>query len=475
MKTYGLHIGGKVQRTRDAAAVENPYTGKPIARVCRAGPRELDAAIAAAEKAFQETRRLSADQRAGILSSIALGIRKRAKEITRTIAQEAGKPWSAAALEVDRAVLTFTLAAEEAKRLGGEYLPLDIVPATRGYAGIVRRFPIGVIGAISPFNFPLNLVAHKVAPAIATGNTVVLKPPSQTPITPLILGEIVARSGAPAGTLNVVPCPVSVAEGLVTDERVKMLTFTGSPAVGWDLKAKAGKKKVTLELGGNAGAIVHEDADLEWAIPRLALGAYANAGQVCISVQRIYVHEPVYKTFLNRFVKHTRSLKVGDPLDPETVVGPLIDKNAADRVEAWIQEARSAGARVLCGGRRRGNVIEPTVLTDVKPDMKVCCLEVFGPVVTVTPYRRFEEAVAAVDASIYGLQAGVFTRDLGRIRYAYEHLEVGGVIINDYPMFRVDSMPYGGVKDSGFGREGVRYAMEEMTEPRLLVLNFNPL
>lgn len=473
MKSHKLLIDGSWRTARETIPDVNPFTGRTIARVCVADDSLMDEAVEAAEKAAASARKLSAHERRQILQGIAAGIGKRREEIARTITAESGKPIAFARAEADRSALTFTLAAEEVGRSGGEVIPLDITGAAKGYIGIVRHVPLGPIAAISPFNFPINLVAHKVAPAIAAGNTVVLKPPSQTPMTALLLGEIAEKAGVPAGLLNVVPAPVTVADRLVTDPRIKMLTFTGSPAVGWDMKTRAGKKKVTLELGGNAGAIVHDDANLDWAAPRLALGAFANAGQVCISVQRIYVQERVYDAFLKKFTAHAKKIAVGDPMDEKTVVGPLIDSKAADRVEAWIAEARSAGAKVLAGGRRKGNVIEPTVISDAAREIKVSCLEVFGPVVTLTAYGTFEEAVAAVDDSIYGLQAGVFTRDIGRIAYAFDHLEVGGVIVNDYPMFRVDNMPYGGVKDSGFGREGLRYAIQEMTEPRLLVINQN--
>lgn len=473
MKTHKLLVNGSWRTARETIPDVNPFTGRTIARVCVADSTLMDAAIDSAERAAASARKLSAHERREILKGIAAGIGKRKEEIARMITAESGKPIAFARAEADRSVLTFTLAAEEAGRLGGEVIPLDITGASKGYIGIVRPVPLGAIAAISPFNFPINLVAHKVAPAIAAGNTVVLKPPSQTPMTALLLGEIAEKAGVPAGMLNVVPAPVPVADRLVTDPRIKMLTFTGSPAVGWDMKARAGKKKITLELGGNAGAIVHDDANLDWAVPRLALGAFANAGQVCISVQRIYVQERIYDAFVKKFTAHAKKIAVGDPMDEKTVVGPLIDKKAADRVEEWIAEAHSAGAKILAGGRRKGNVIEPTVISDAARDLKVSCLEVFGPVVTLTAYKRFEEAVAAVDDSVYGLQAGVFTRDIGRIAYAFDNLEVGGVVINDYPMFRVDNMPYGGVKDSGFGREGLRYAIQEMTEPRLLVINQN--
>lgn len=348
---------------------------------------------------------------------------------------------------------------------------MDLTRAGEGYFSFTKRFPIGPILAITPFNFPINLVAHKLAPCIASGNTMVLKPPPQAPITSLILGEIVEEAGAVPGALNVIPCELNVAEDLVSDDRLKMLSFTGSSRVGWQLKSEAGKKRVVLELGGDAGAIVHSDADLEWASHRLALGAFAYAGQICISVQRIYVEEKIYRKFRELFLRDVKKLKMGDPMESDTTVGPLIDRASAERVEEWIEEAKAQGAKVLIGGRRKGCLVEPTVISGTSPRMKVSSEEVFGPVVTLAPYKEFEDAVREVNTSIYGLQAGVFTNDINRIFYSYNSLDVGGVIINDYPTFRLDHTPYGGVKDSGLGREGVRYAMEEMTEVKLMVLN----
>ncbi|MCI0528916.1 MAG: aldehyde dehydrogenase family protein, partial [Nitrospira sp.] len=427
----------------------------------------LATAIESAEKAFLESRNLPRYRRAEILSSIAAQIRQRKDEITQLIVSEAGKPWQYAAGEVDRAISTFAIASEETKRLSGEAIPMDWTPAGEGYFAISKCFPVGPIAAISPFNFPINLVAHKVAPCLAAGCTMILKPPPQAPLTSLLLGEIIesalSSAKAPAGMVNILPCPVDVAEVMVTDERIKMLSFTGSAKVGWYLKSRAGKKRVLLELGGNAGAIVHDDADLDWAAQRLAVGAFAYAGQVCISVQRIYVHELIYDRFLARFLEAVKGLKVGDPMDSKTVVGPLIDKGSADRVKSWIEEAKGKGAKLLMGGGRKENIIEPTVISNVTPDMKVNCEEVFGPVVTVSSYFDFHEAIQAVNGSVYGLQAGVFTKDIKHVMDAFQNLEVGGVIANDYPTFRVDHMPYGGMKDSGLGREGVKYAMEAMT------------
>jgi len=470
-KQYKLLIGGEWRETGVSAEIRSPYTGKVVGRIPWGGAQELEDAIAAAEAAFRDTRALSRRRRSEMLAGIAAGIRERHGELAELIARESGKPITLAAAEVARAVTTFTLAAEEAKRFAGEVVPIDFEERTEGYVSVAERFPIGPIAAFAPFNFPLNLVAHKLAPCLASGNTMVLKPPPQAPLTSLVLGEIVLAAGAPAGSFNVVHLEIPLAERLVADDRLKMLTFTGSAPVGWMLKTKAGKKKVVLELGGNAGAIVHKDADVGWAAERCATGGFGHAGQVCIKVQRVYVHASVHDSFMSALLRRVQTLKAGDPLDPATEVGPLIDEKAAERVEAWVEEARKGGAAILCGGKRNGSFVEPTVLTGTTSEMRVKREEVFGPVVTVDRYRDFADAVAAVNDSAYGLQAGVFTHDLRLAADAFRDLEVGGVVINDYPTLRVDNYPYGGVKDSGFGREGVRYAMEAMTELRTLVVN----
>jgi glyceraldehyde-3-phosphate dehydrogenase (NADP+) len=387
------------------------------------------------------------------------------------MAQEAGKPVKAARTEVDRAIFTFTVAAEESTRIHGEYLSLDWQEYTAGRWGIVRRFPLGPVAGITPFNFPLNLVAHKVAPAIAAGCPLVLKPAPQTPLTALMLAEAVQEAGWPDGALNVLPLSNEDAELLVSDERIKLISFTGSAAVGWDIKRRAGKKKVLLELGGNAGVIVHSDADLEHAAGRCVAGGFAYAGQSCISVQRILVERPVLGRFTELLLAGVAKLKTGDPLDESADLGPLIRESDAIRATQWVEEAVRTGARLLCGGHRKGSVMEPTVLTGTRPDMKVNCQEIFAPVVTVEAYDSFDEALRQINHSAYGLQAGIFTRDVKRLFTAFDELEVGALIAGDVPTFRIDHMPYGGVKDSGLGREGLRYAIEEMTEPRLLVMN----
>ena len=413
---------------------------------------------------------LPAYERGRILREISAGIRARREELGRLIALESGKPIRDALVEVDRATLTFRLGAEEAERMTGELIPLDLMPAAKDRVGITRRFPIGPIAAISPFNFPLNLAAHKLAPAIASGNPIVLKPPSKDPLTMLAVAEIVEAAGVPAGSVSILPMTRELGDRMVADPRFKLLTFTGSPSVGWRMKERAGKKKVVLELGGNAGVIVDKSADLDWAIKRCLVGAFAYAGQVCISVQRAFIHEDIWDEFMRRFVEGARALKVGDPLDPTTDLGPMVDANAASRTERWVDEAVALGGKVLLGGKADGTFFPPTVLTDVPPTAQVCSNEAFAPLVVAFPFRDFDEAIAGVNDSMFGLQTGVFTNDLAGAWRAFSELEVGGVIVNDVPTFRIDHMPYGGVKDSGLGREGLRYAIEDMTEIRIMVL-----
>jgi glyceraldehyde-3-phosphate dehydrogenase (NADP+) len=372
---------------------------------------------------------------------------------------------------VTRAANTFKVAAEEAKRIGGEVIPIDWLPLAKGRLGITRRFPIGPVAAISPFNFPLNLAAHKIAPAIAVGNPVVVKPPSDAPLVLLTVAHIVHESGLPAGGFSVLPMTRALGDRLVSDDRFKLLTFTGSSPVGWGMKERAGKKRVVLELGGNGGVIVDRDANLDYAVQRVVAGAFSYAGQVCISVQRVFIHEEVYDAFTKGLVDAVKRLKVGDPVDPETDVGPVIDDASAERIHAWIEEAVQAGGRVLAGGSRQGRLFEPTVLADVSTACKICSFEAFAPIVNVYSFRDFDEAVARVNESAYGLQAGVFTGSLEHALRAFEELEVGGVMINDVSTFRIDHMPFGGTKDSGFGREGVKYAIEDQTEVRLMVFN----
>jgi acyl-CoA reductase-like NAD-dependent aldehyde dehydrogenase len=469
--THGFFVDGRWQQEGDLMEVRSPYDGSVIARVAQGRKEHAEAAIKAAVKAFGTTRRLPAFERQRVLRQISAFMVERKEEFVRTLSQEAGKPIKTARTEVDRAIFTFNVAAEESTRIYGEYLPLDWQEFTAGRWGIVRRFPIGPVAGITPFNFPINLVAHKVAPAIAAGCPMVLKPAPETPLCSLLLAECVQQAGWPDGGLNVVPLSNEDAGLLVTDERIKLISFTGSVPVGWDIKRRAGKKKVVLELGGNAAVIVHSDADLEYAAERCVSGGFAYAGQTCISVQRILVEHSVYGKFADLLVEGVKQLKTGDPLNESTDVGPLIRESDAIRTVTWIEEAVRGGARLLCGGHRHNLVVEPTVLTGTKPDMKVNYQEVFGPVVTVEPYKDFDQALRQANNSAYGMQAGIFTRDAKLLFQAYEELEVGGVIAGDVPSFRIDHMPYGGVKDSGHGREGLRYAIEEMTEPKLLVMN----
>lgn len=468
---HPLVIGGTRLSSSLTDAVRNPYSGDTIAHVCLADRALAEEAVRSTVQAAAAMSRLSGHVRASACAAIAERLRERHEEFAAVMVAEAGKPITDARREVGRAIQTFVIAGEEAKRLGGEVIPLDWTPGMERYFGLTRRIPIGAILGITPFNFPLNLVVHKVAPALAAGNAIFIKPAPQTPLTALLLGELVAGVGLPPGALNVVPCDNQVAQALVEDDRFKMLSFTGSAAVGWMLKAKSGKKRVALELGGNAGVIIEPDADLELAAQRCAAGGYGYAGQTCISVQRIFVHESVHARFSDIFLAKVRAITVGDPTREDTIVGPVINEAAAVRIERWIEEARAQGARVLAGGGRTGAVVAAAVVSDLTPTMKLSCEEVFGPVVSLAPYRTFDEALRAVNDSPYGLQAGIFTRDITRIFQAFRELEVGAVLANEIPTFRADHMPYGGVKDSGLGREGVRYAMEEMTEPRLLVLN----
>jgi glyceraldehyde-3-phosphate dehydrogenase (NADP+) len=472
-KPHPIYLAGRWVESPDLLTVENPAKpDEPAGHTYSATVGQYEEAVEAAVAAFELTRRLPAYERGAALRSISDGIRSRREELGRLIATEAGKPIRDALVEVDRAVITFRLGAEEAERIGGEVLPLDLMPSSRGRTGITRRFPIGPIAAISPFNFPLNLAAHKLAPAIAAGNSIVLKPPSKDPLTMLTVAEIIDEAGLPDGAVSILPMTRELGDRMVRDERFKLLSFTGSPSVGWRMKQQAGKKRVVLELGGNAGAIVDRSADLDWAVRRTLVGAFAYAGQVCVSVQRILVHEDVWDDFFARLVAGARSLKLGDPLDADTDVGPMVDANAASRTQAWVDEAVALGGEVLLGGTADGTFFPPTILAGVPVTAQVCSNEAFAPVVVAFPFRDFDDAIAQVNDSFFGLQAGVFTNDLGHAWRAFEELVVGGVVINDVPTYRADHMPYGGVKDSGLGREGIRYAIEDMTELRILVLAF---
>jgi glyceraldehyde-3-phosphate dehydrogenase (NADP+) len=470
-RPHPIFLAGRWVESPDILEVANPADhDNPAGSTYNATEEQYEEAVTAAVDAFEETRRLPAYERGRILRDISAGIKTRREELGRLIALEAGKPIRDALVEVDRATLTFRLGAEEAERITGELIPLDLMPASKDRVGITRRFPIGPIAAISPFNFPLNLAAHKLSPAIASGNPIVLKPPSKDPLTMLTVAEIVEAAGVPAGSVSILPMTRELGDRMVADDRFKLLTFTGSPSVGWRMKERAGKKKVVLELGGNAGVIVDKTADLDWAVKRILVGAYTYAGQVCISVQRLFVHEDVWDAFMDRFLAGVGTLKLGDPLDPTTDVGPMVDAHQAERTQRWVDEAVAMGGKVLAGGSAQGTFFPPTVLTDVPVSAQVCSNEAFAPLVVAFPFRDMADAFARVNDSMFGLQTGVFTNELMGAWRAFHELEVGGVIVNDVPTYRIDHMPYGGVKDSGLGREGLRWAIEDMTEVRIMVL-----
>jgi len=470
-RPHPIFLAGKWVESPDLLEVANPARpDEPAGSTYNATAEQYEEAVRAAIAAFETTRHMAAYERSAILRNISAGIRDRREEIGRILTLESGKPIRDSLTEVDRAVLTFRLGAEEAERLTGETIPLDLMASSKGRLGVTRRFPIGPIAAISPFNFPLNLAAHKLAPAIAAGNTIVLKPPSKDPLTMLTVAEIIEGSGVPEGAVSILPMTRAMGDKMVEDERFKLLTFTGSPAVGWRMKERAAKKKVVLELGGNAGVIVDATADLDWAVKRSVVGAFSYAGQVCISVQRMFIHRSIWDAFMDRFVTAARALVSGDPLDPETQIGPMVDEQQASRTERWVREAEELGGKVLLGGRAEGSYFPPTVLVDTPAQAQVCSNEAFAPLVVAFPFDDFGDAIKQVNDSFYGLQTGVFTNDLAHGWQAFNELEVGGVIINDVPTYRIDHMPYGGVKDSGLGREGLRWAIEDMTELRLMVI-----
>jgi acyl-CoA reductase-like NAD-dependent aldehyde dehydrogenase len=463
-----IYLSGEFVEAGTPLEIRNPATDELVATTFQAGPAELERATVAAVEAFDRTRRLASYERRDALAHIAERITEHADELAELLTRESGKPIRDARGEVARGALTFRTAAEEALRINGEWLPLDWAPANRGRSGIVRRYPIGPVAGISPFNFPLNLAAHKVAPAIAAGCSIVLKPPSVDPLSMLRIAEFIAETELPKGAVSILPMDRPTGDRMVSDDRFKLLSFTGSPSVGWKMKAEAGKKKVVLELGGNAGAIVDETADLDWAIERLVYGSFAYSGQVCISVQRIYVVRAIYDEFERRFAARVAGVKVGDPLDPTTDLGPMVDDTAVGRTDGWVREALADGARALTGGTPDGRTYPPTVLVDVPKEARICGEEAFAPVVNLFAVDDFDAAVREINDSRFGLQCGVFTSSLERTLRAHDELEVGGIIVNDIPTWRTDAMPYGGVKDSGLGREGLRWSIEDMTEPRLL-------
>jgi glyceraldehyde-3-phosphate dehydrogenase (NADP+) len=468
---HKIYLAGKWVDSPDPLEVANPADPSvPAGATYNATDAQYEEAVTAAVAAFRETRALPVFERSRALREISAGIKERREELGRILSQEAGKPLRDALVEVDRSVFTFRLAAEEAERLLGEVIPLDLVPASRGRFGITRRFPVGPVAGISPFNFPLNLAAHKIAPAIAAGCSIVLKPATKDPLTILTVGEIIDSVGLPAGAVSILPMTRELGDRMVSDPRFKLLTFTGSPSVGWRMKERAGKKKVVLELGGNAAVIIDQTADLDWAVKRILVGGFSYAGQSCISVQRILVHEAVADAFREKLLAGVRNLKVGDPLDPATDLGPMVDDANAERVQRWVNEAVAAGGTLLAGGAANGAFFEPTVLQDVPASAEVCRNEAFAPLVVLSTFSDFGAAIEQVNDSAFGLQTGVFTNDLAHAWQAFGELEVGGVVMNDISSYRVDHMPYGGVKDSGLGREGLRWSIEDMTELRIMVV-----
>lgn len=469
MSEYPIYLAGQFKTTAAPLPVISPYSGQSVYQTYSAGPAEFEAAVMAAQAAQSAMQELPIFERYRILQQVSAGILANRDEFATTMAREAGKPWKTALAEVERAAQTFLVAAEEAKRLPGEVLSMDWHPSAVHKDAIVKYFPIGLIAGISPFNFPLNLVAHKVAPAIAAGCPMVLKPASKTPISALLLAKLIHEAGLPLGGLSVLPMDRQTGNLLVTDPRFKLLSFTGSPEIGWQMRRDAGKKKVVLELGGNAALLVDKDADVTLAANKAVTGAFAYAGQSCIHTQRIYVEASLFDGFVKQFCAKMATLNSGDPELPTTDISSMIDESHAKRIESWVDEAISNGAILLAGGKRQGSFYAPTVLTNTLNDMNVCKLEAFAPVVVIEPFTDFKQAVATINDSDFGLQAGVFSFDSRKIRYAFENLHVGGVIVNDVPTFRADHMPYGGVKDSGLGREGPKYAIFDMLEPKILV------
>jgi acyl-CoA reductase-like NAD-dependent aldehyde dehydrogenase len=471
---YPLYVANRPEQPNADLVVTDKFTGQPATRVAQADAATIDRAIAAAVAAAAPMAAMASYERQAVLAHCVTRFTERQDELAYALCIEAGKPIRDARGEVGRLIDTFRIAAEESVRMCGEVQPLDISARARGYQGMWKRVPIGPCSFISPFNFPLNLAAHKIAPAIAVGCPFVMKPASRTPLGAIIIGEVLAETSLPAGAFSILPAHREGADLFTTDERLKLLSFTGSPDVGWDLKARAGKKKVVLELGGNAAVIIMPDADLDDAADRTVFGAFYQSGQSCIGVQRILVHDAVYDAFKAKLVERTAKLIAGDPREEATFVGPMIDVKEAARLDGWIQEAVAGGATLLCGGQREGAMLAATLLENVPKAAKLNTEEAFGPVAFFTRFSTFEEALAIVNDSKFGLQAGIFTRDLFEMLKAWDHLDVGGVVINDVPSYRVDNMPYGGVKDSGLGREGVRFAMEDMTEIRNLVIRRRP-
>ncbi|MET0365935.1 MAG: aldehyde dehydrogenase family protein [Sphingobium sp.] len=467
---YPLYLNNKACQPNTDLEVTDKFTGEVAFRVAQADAKTIDEAIAGAVRAAEPMARMAAYERQAVLDHCVKRFRERFDELAYALCVEAGKPIKDSEGEVGRLIDTFRIAAEESVRMGGEVLPIDIAPRAKGYQSIWKRVPVGPCSFISPFNFPLNLAAHKIAPALAVGNPFVMKPASRTPLGAIIIGEILAETNLPEGAFSILPAHREGADLFTTDDRLKLLSFTGSPDVGWDLKARCGKKKVVLELGGNAAVIVDHDADLDDALERIIFGAFYQSGQSCIGVQRIIIHESVYDRFRDMLVKRTAGLVSGDPKDPKTFIGPMISESEARRLDGWIQEAVASGATLLCGGKREGAMLEATLLENVGRDTKAYREEAFGPLALLSKFSDFNAALEEVNDSKFGIHAGIFTRDLFKMFDAWDRLDVGGVVINDVPSYRVDNMPYGGVKDSGIGREGIKFAMEDMTEIRNLIV-----
>lgn len=475
VKKYQLYVDGRWQQAAESMALRSPIDGTGLAEIGLASAEQAAAAAHIAAQAFDHVRRQPAYERARLVRRIAEALDRRREEFAQSICLEAAKPITAARVEVHRAIQTFTLSAEEVNHWFGEMLPLDLLPDAPSTSGtpmrmaLARRVPVGPVLAIPAFNFPLNLVAHKVAPALAAGCPVVLKPAPQTPLTSLRLAEVIHEAGAPAGSFAVLPCHNDVAEGLVRDDRFALLSFTGSAKVGWHLKRLCGNKRVLLEMGGNGAVVVAEDADLEHAVRRCVFGGFVYAGQICVGLQRIYITDPVYEPFVEKFADAVKHVKPTDPRSEQSLLGPMITEAAAERAEALVQEAVGAGAEILAGGRREGAWMEPTVLANVTPEMRVVCEEAFAPVVTVSRVPDWEAGLAEADDPVYGLQAGIFTRDVNRVLHAFDQLQSGGIVVNDVPIFRAEHVPFGGMKQSGQGRESVRHTMEAMTEWKTLM------
>jgi len=469
METYDIFLNNKFVSTNQKLSVKNKYLNETFAEVCVAEQEHVELAIQSGLEAEKKCKNLSSYDKHKALMIIAEYIEKNKDKFTNIIAQEAGKPIKFSRTEVERAIQTFIIAAEESKKNISEYIILDQTLSGINKEGKVKGFPVGLVAGITPFNFPLNLAVHKIAPAIAVGCPIILKPSSQTPVSVLELAKSISKSGLPEGAVSLMPMNRDDANKLITDDRIKKISFTGSGEIGWNMKAKCGRKRITLELGGNAAAVVCKDADMDNALNKCVAGAFAYSGQVCIHTQRIYVHKEIFDKFLQKFTEKTATLLYGDPLSAQTDISVLIDENEAIRVEQWVKDAVDNGAKLVSGGKRKGAYVEPTILTNTNPEMKVWKDEIFGPVVIIESFETIEEAVEKTNNSVYGLQAGIFTDSLSDINYAFNNIEVGGLMVNESPTFRIDNMPYGGIKESGFGREGVKYAMAEMTELKLMV------